>query len=217
MTTCDVCQHPDDHPVLCFPAYVSTKQLQKSAELGCFPCIVIDASLKKLLGKGFFPNQEFEGDCSKSLLHKMYSPIRLIQTTYSFSKDGSTNVRQIIQGAVSQPRPSFLGVSLILGFRIETSNETEYYVALSHCPGKSQTFVPAVRNLAERKKGISWASLPKTFQDAILVTRALDIQYIWMGSICRTCILEAYTLYCTGHMLSKLCNEESFVWMARPW
>ena len=24
-----------------------------------------------------------------------------------------------------------------------------------------------------------------------------------------TCILEAYTVYCTGHMLSKQCNEES--------
>ena len=26
-----------------------------------------------------------------------------------------------------------------------------------------------------------------------------------------TCILEAYTVYCTGHMLSKECSEESFV------
>ena len=31
-----------------------------------------------------------------------------------------------------------------------------------------------------------------------------------------TCILEAYTVYRTGHMLSKQCNEESFLWMARP-
>ena len=30
-----------------------------------------------------------------------------------------------------------------------------------------------------------------------------------------TYILEAYTMYCTGHMLSKQCNEESFLWMAR--
>ena len=30
-----------------------------------------------------------------------------------------------------------------------------------------------------------------------------------------TCILEAYTVYCTDHVLSKQCNEESFVWMAR--
>ena len=28
-----------------------------------------------------------------------------------------------------------------------------------------------------------------------------------------TCILEAYTVYCTGHMLSKECSEESFVWI----
>ena len=26
---------------------------------------------------------------------------------------------------------------------------------------------------------------------------------------------EAYTVYCTDHMLSKQCNEESFLWMTR--
>ena len=38
--------------------------------------------------------------------------------------------------------------------------------------------------LPERKNGIEFQSLPKTFQDAIVITRRLGYQYLWIDSLC---------------------------------
>jgi hypothetical protein len=35
------------------------------------------------------------------------------------------------------------------------------------------------------KNGIKWTDLPKTFQEAILLARKLDIYYIWIDSLCK--------------------------------
>jgi hypothetical protein len=39
-------------------------------------------------------------------------------------------------------------------------------------------------NLHHREKGFLISELPKTFQDAIRVTRELGVQYLWIDSIC---------------------------------
>jgi hypothetical protein len=39
-------------------------------------------------------------------------------------------------------------------------------------------------NLDQMKKGIEWTSLPKTFQDAIVITRKLGLRYLWIDSLC---------------------------------
>lgn len=38
--------------------------------------------------------------------------------------------------------------------------------------------------IEQMKRGIPWASLSKTFQDAIILTRKLGVQYIWIDSLC---------------------------------
>ncbi|KAF2181333.1 hypothetical protein K469DRAFT_539515, partial [Zopfia rhizophila CBS 207.26] len=38
--------------------------------------------------------------------------------------------------------------------------------------------------MQRRKDGISWEHLPRTFQDAIWVSRQLDIADIWIDSLC---------------------------------
>lgn len=58
------------------------------------------------------------------------------------------------------------------------------YTALSHCWGKSQHLITTSTNIREHEANISWNELPKTFQDAILITRILGIQYIWIDSLC---------------------------------
>ena len=58
------------------------------------------------------------------------------------------------------------------------------YVALSHCWGSSQHFKATRDTLAPLKLGILTFSLPKTFQDAITVTRKLGFQYLWIDSLC---------------------------------
>ena len=67
---------------------------------------------------------------------------------------------------------------------VEPQGESSQYVALSHCWGKSKTVVTDTCTLSSRKKGIEFCSLPKTFQDAIIVTRRLGYRYIWIDSLC---------------------------------
>lgn len=58
------------------------------------------------------------------------------------------------------------------------------WIALSHCWGKTNTFKTTLKTLELHKQGIQWEQLPKTFKDAVLVTRALDVQYLWIDSLC---------------------------------
>lgn len=68
---------------------------------------------------------------------------------------------------------------------IETSDgQRAPYVALSHCWGRSTPFITTRDNLDERKREILVEKAPATFQDAILVSRALGIRYLWIDSLC---------------------------------
>ena len=63
------------------------------------------------------------------------------------------------------------------------------YIALSHCWGKltyenKRQFCTNGDNIKARLKGFSFSELPKTFQDAVRVTRELGIQYLWIDSLC---------------------------------
>ena len=77
---------------------------------------------------------------------------------------------------------------------IETQHQGEDYLALSHCWGlpedkekakeQKSRFCTTSKNYQARKRGFSFDEIPKTFQDAILVTRALQKQYLWIDTIC---------------------------------
>lgn len=58
------------------------------------------------------------------------------------------------------------------------------YVALSHCWGGNIPNKTIRSTLDKLQHGISIASLPLNFQDAILITRKLNIQYIWIDALC---------------------------------
>lgn len=71
---------------------------------------------------------------------------------------------------------------------IETGpKDTGEWVALSHQWGSNvgTHFRTTVDTLRQHKRGIPFASLPATFQDAVTVTRALPgCRYLWIDSIC---------------------------------
>ncbi|KAE8446068.1 hypothetical protein EG329_012576 [Mollisiaceae sp. DMI_Dod_QoI] len=70
---------------------------------------------------------------------------------------------------------------------VETEGTQGYYNALSHCWGQSKSFLPLATtksNISEHKSSLKWASLSKTFQDAIKITRHLRIRYLWIDSLC---------------------------------
>ncbi|KAK0724522.1 heterokaryon incompatibility protein-domain-containing protein [Lasiosphaeris hirsuta] len=58
------------------------------------------------------------------------------------------------------------------------------YATLSHCWGKVVLGTLLTTNLEDRRNGIAISSLVKTFQDAIEVTRRLNVNYIWIDCLC---------------------------------
>lgn len=58
------------------------------------------------------------------------------------------------------------------------------YVALSYCWGGDQAGKTLRRNLAGRLKGFSLNEQDKSIRDAVKVTRALGIRYIWVDALC---------------------------------
>ncbi|KAK1961823.1 heterokaryon incompatibility protein [Colletotrichum sublineola] len=65
--------------------------------------------------------------------------------------------------------------------------EPSRYVALSHCWGQLQEherFCLYQKNHSQLEARIDFDRLPKTFRDAITVTRGLGIEYIWIDTLC---------------------------------
>ncbi|KAM0412936.1 hypothetical protein ACHAPD_007991 [Fusarium lateritium] len=68
---------------------------------------------------------------------------------------------------------------------IETSRvKRGTYCALSYCWGKSRCITTTKANLANHKHVIPLTTLPKTIRDAVLATRGLEIDYLWVDSLC---------------------------------
>ncbi|KAK3648109.1 hypothetical protein LTR56_002587 [Elasticomyces elasticus] len=68
---------------------------------------------------------------------------------------------------------------------LQTSDESRY-VALSYAWGDNShsRFLATAANYDVLKRGISTTDLPKTFKDAIIVTRELGIRYLWIDGLC---------------------------------
>ena len=79
------------------------------------------------------------------------------------NEDGGNHVRLVMKSELTELAP---------------------YAALSHCWGKSPPVKLLKNNLASRIKGICLEDLPKTFRDAIFVTKKMGINYIWIDSLC---------------------------------
>jgi hypothetical protein len=68
---------------------------------------------------------------------------------------------------------------------VETEGMTSTYACLSHCWGKDPMPVrTTMETLKEHTRFIPWDSLPKTFQDAAVIARRLEIRYLWIDSLC---------------------------------
>ena len=58
------------------------------------------------------------------------------------------------------------------------------YTTLSHCWGQLAIKKLEKDTLKDMVKKIAISELPKTFQDAVVVTRELGIRYLWVDSLC---------------------------------
>lgn len=75
----------------------------------------------------------------------------------------------------SDSREPFLHIS---------QGESGSWLALSHCWGSEQTFTTTSGNLESFSQRIQMNALPETFKDAIMITRRLGYQYVWIDSLC---------------------------------
>ena len=66
----------------------------------------------------------------------------------------------------------------------ETRGEHGSYLTLSHCWGRNPIVRTFKENYAVHREGIAWKALSKTFQDAVILTRRLGYQYLWIDSLC---------------------------------
>ncbi|ORY62100.1 HET domain-containing protein [Pseudomassariella vexata] len=67
---------------------------------------------------------------------------------------------------------------------IETNGRADKYVCLSHCWGLQQIFMTTKATIEDRQHEINPTDLSKTFMEAIEVTRRLQIDYVWIDSLC---------------------------------
>jgi Heterokaryon incompatibility protein (HET) len=69
---------------------------------------------------------------------------------------------------------------------IETHGLRGQYCTLSHCwgPVDRQPISRTKDTVNAHLKGIALDSLPKTFQDAVVATRNIGLQYLWIDSLC---------------------------------
>ncbi len=66
----------------------------------------------------------------------------------------------------------------------ETEGAHGRYATLSHCWGGLEPLMTTRETLEERKAGIRLGDMPKTFQDAVMITRLLGVRYLWIDSLC---------------------------------
>jgi hypothetical protein len=69
---------------------------------------------------------------------------------------------------------------------LETAGRRGHYIALSHCwgPPTHRPLMTTKSSLARHLTSISWDGLPRLYQDAIIATRSLGFEYIWIDSLC---------------------------------
>lgn len=70
---------------------------------------------------------------------------------------------------------------------VETSHldGTHRYATLSHCWGDGSKILKTTKsNVDDYYRAIPWNTLPKTFQQAITITRLLGLRYVWIDRLC---------------------------------
>jgi hypothetical protein len=76
-------------------------------------------------------------------------------------------------------------VRLITSEMLRKIESTPRYMTLSHCWGNSRYHFTTMRqSLENRMAGILCIDLPRTYREAVSVTRGLGISFLWIDSLC---------------------------------
>jgi len=67
---------------------------------------------------------------------------------------------------------------------ITTQGRIDTWIALSYCWGGDSKFIHNDGTVSSLEAGIPLKDYPPTLRDAIIITRALSINYIWIDALC---------------------------------
>ncbi|KAH6697192.1 heterokaryon incompatibility protein-domain-containing protein [Plectosphaerella plurivora] len=73
---------------------------------------------------------------------------------------------------------------MLLRLKEADGGEAASYTALSHRWGGDRTLKTTKTTAHKHLQGFTMEELPRTFQDAVLITQALGIKYVWIDSLC---------------------------------
>lgn len=76
------------------------------------------------------------------------------------------------------------GYVLLVGTQNLLLEARPIYTTLSHCWGRKQPLRTSLSNLDRHEQAILLSDLPKTFADAVLITRRIQVRYLWIDSLC---------------------------------
>ncbi|KAI0858242.1 heterokaryon incompatibility protein-domain-containing protein [Xylaria cubensis] len=60
----------------------------------------------------------------------------------------------------------------------------EPYAALSYCWGGDQPYKTTKARMESGNRSLEWCKLPRSIQDAVKITSAIGLQYLWADSLC---------------------------------
>jgi Heterokaryon incompatibility protein (HET) len=100
---------------------------------------------------------------------------------FSYWADSQLPTRVIYVGSDDREVRLFLSSGMN---DINHGNATRGYTALSYVWGMDQDFKTTKENVNTRYQSLDVKCLPTTIQDAISVTRSLQIPYLWVDSLC---------------------------------
>ncbi len=96
----------------------------------------------------------------------------------NMSRSGATELLSRVLDVTRLGRED--GVRLLDRSNLPRGKGHSKYITLSHCWGGNIESKTTRANISSRIKSLALSELPKTFRDAILITRALGVRYLWI-------------------------------------
>jgi len=117
----------------------------------------------------------------KSLIEDCYHERGKCSNFRDLSTDGSLRISPLLPRRVID-----VGDTENVSLRLHEpgSHERAHYTTLSHRWGNKLTFKTTMENVELLREKIEFDALPLLFKNAITVTRALNIRYLWVDAIC---------------------------------
>jgi hypothetical protein len=98
---------------------------------------------------------------------------------------------QCVESGASQMPDRLLQITQQTIFLREDLDDTNIiYACLSHCWGVDGLHVKLTKsNRLDLCNGIRCSTLPKTFREAVQVCIQLEVEYLWIDALCKSCII----------------------------